>query len=99
MGEVRTPFPVFINEIIDDQKEYLNHFNYQWNTSQNNLKNKILGFLNTFTEDLSPALLYKSILKEIFNFSQVDERLDSKLNKIGFKESAVWNLRNLKFYF
>lgn len=92
LGEVRTPFPVFINEIIDDQKEYLNHFNYQWNTSQNNLKNKVLGFLNTFTEDLSPALLYKSILKEIFNFSQVDERLDSKLNKIGFKESAVWNL-------
>ena len=25
LGEVRTPFPVFINEIIDDQKEYLNH--------------------------------------------------------------------------
>jgi len=92
LGIVRSELPVFINEIIDDKKEYLNYFNTQWNFSSVDLKKDIISTLNSSNRDLPPSVIYKSILKEIFNFSQIDERLDSKLNKIGFKESAVWNL-------
>ena len=92
LGIVRSELPVFINEIIDDKKEYLNYFNTQWNFSSVDLKKDIISTLNSSNRDLPPSIIYKSILKEIFNFSQIDERLDSKLNKIGFKESAVWNL-------
>mgnify|MGYP001590374459 FL=1 len=92
LGIVRSELPVFINEIIDDKKEYLNYFNTQWNFSSVDLKKDIISTLNSSNRDLPPSVIYKSILKEIFNFSQIDERLDSKLNKIGFKKSAVWNL-------
>ena len=92
LGIVRSELPVFINEIIDDKKEYLNYFNTQWNFSSVDLKKDIISTLNSSNRDLPASIIYKSILKEIFNFSQIDERLDSKLNKIGFKESAVWNL-------
>lgn len=92
LGVVRSELPVFINEIIDDKKEYLNYFNTQWNFSSVDMKKDVISTLNSSNRDLPPSVIYKSILKEIFNFSQIDERLDSKLNKIGFKESAVWNL-------
>jgi len=47
------------------------------------LKKDIISTLNSSNRDLPPSIIYKSILKEIFNFSQIDERLDSRSLQYG----------------
>ena len=91
LGEIPSHFPIIINEIKDSENQYLNLFKQSWSVS-NDIKNPLLEKMSEMNKYQPPIFIYKSILKEIFNFSNLDERLDSKLNKIGFKESVVWNL-------
>jgi len=91
LGTIPSKFPVIINEIKDKDNQYLQLFKRNWNSSEE-IKKDIITHLIDLNEYQTPSRTYKSILKEIFDFSDLDERLDSKLNKIGFKESVVWNL-------
>ena len=91
LGTIQSKFPVIINEIRDSENQYLDLFKRIWNSSHE-IKKDLLTRLIQLNEYQTPSRTYKSILKEIFDFSDLDERLDSKLNKIGFKESVVWNL-------
>lgn len=91
LGTIPSKFPVIINEIKDKENQYLQLFKRNWNSSEE-IKKDIITHLIDLNEYQTPSRTYKSILKEIFDFSDLDERLDSKLNKIGFKESVVWNL-------
>ena len=91
LGTIPSKFPVIINEIKDKDNQYLQLFKRNWNSSEE-IKKDLITHLIDLNEYQTPSRTYKSILKEIFDFSDLDERLDSKLNKIGFKESVVWNL-------
>ena len=91
LGTIPSKFPVIINEIKDKDNQYLQLFKRNWNSSAE-IKKDLITHLIDLNEYQTPSRTYKSILKEIFDFSDLDERLDSKLNKIGFKESVVWNL-------
>lgn len=91
LGLIQSRFPLIINEIRDDENQYLELFNRSW-VSSKEIKKEVLNLLTHYNEYQVPSITYKSILKEIFNFTNLNERLDSKLNKIGFKESVVWNL-------
>jgi hypothetical protein len=91
LGTIPSKFPVLINEIKDKDNQYLQLFKRNWNSSEE-IKKDLITHLIDLNEYQTPSRTYKSILKEIFDFSDLDERLDSKLNKIGFKESVVWNL-------
>jgi len=92
LGDVPPSLPVFINEIHDENQDYLSLFKYQWNISPKDSTQGIIEILNSLNQDVPPSVIYRSILKEIFNLSNIDERVDSKLNQIGLKDSKVWNL-------
>jgi len=91
LGTIQSKIPVIINEIRDIDNQYLELFKRNWYSSKE-IKKDLITRLIQLNEYQIPSRTYKSILKEIFDFSDLDERLDSKLNKIGFKESVVWNL-------
>lgn len=91
LGTIQSTYPVIISEIKDSDNQYLNLFRQSWSVSKD-IKDSLIERLKELNRYQPPSFIYKSILKEIFDFTNLDERLDSKLNKIGFKESVVWNL-------
>jgi SNF2 family DNA or RNA helicase len=91
LGTTKSLHPVLINEIDDSNSEYLKYFKEIWDKSQV-VKTEVLKSLNDKNGYQKPSVVYKSILKETFGLNDINHRIDTKLNKIGFKDSVVWNL-------
>lgn len=92
LGIIASDKPVFINSFIDDKNQYLNLFNNTWNNSSHILNDTIIEILKKGTKNISGEAIYKYSIREIFQYSTFDERADEKLEKVGFKDSKVWNL-------
>ena len=92
LGVLPSQFPVFINSFEDSTNQYLELFKNSWSNSSLSLNDVVIEKLEKGTRDYTGEEIYKYCVREIFNYSTVNERADEKLEKIGFKESKIWSL-------
>lgn len=76
-------------ELKDEDNKYLTLFKDQWNQSKY-LKADIIKNFKDLNRDLPPSLVYKLIIREIFN--RINGSLNLKLDKIGLEDSEIWKL-------
>jgi len=92
LGTISSTELIMITAMSDATGQYLNHFNQAWEQSPTKLNNQISNFITKATKDYSGEVIYKYCLRHIFQYSTIDERADEKLQKVGFKNSKVWDL-------
>jgi SNF2 family DNA or RNA helicase len=92
LGEISSEFPVFINELEDTNNQYLSLFKNAWDNSKQLLNDAVIELLQKGTNNISGESIYKYSVREIFHYSTINERADEKLEKVGFKDSKVWDL-------
>lgn len=92
LGEIPSSLPVFINSFDDTSNQYLNLFNTSWEHSKQILNDEVVANLEKGTSSYSGESIYKYCIREIFQYSTIDERADEKLQKVGFKDSKVWSM-------
>ncbi len=92
LGTVTANQPVLINALEDVANQYLNLFNAAWGNSKQILNDVLLEHLQKGIQDYDAESIYKYSIREIFQYATVSERADQKLQKVGFKDSVVWQL-------
>jgi len=92
LGTLNNLEPIFINAINDTSGQYLQYFNTAWDRSSESLNPKLINAVSKATENLSGEQIYKYCLRHIFQYSTINERADEKLQKVGFKDTKVWDL-------
>ena len=92
LGTVSSTELIMITAMSDATGQYLNHFNQAWENSPNKLNSHISNLISKATKDYTGEEIYKYCLRHIFQYSTIDERADEKLQKVGFKDSKVWDL-------
>ena len=83
---------IMINAMSDASGQYLSYFDQVWQQSPTKLNSHITNLLSKATKDYTGEEIYKYCLRHIFQYSTIDERADEKLQKVGFKDSKVWDL-------
>lgn len=92
LGTVRSESQVFINAFEDDQNLFLQKFNHSWNNSKANISDAITQSLNLGLAERTPEAIYKYTIRELFEYSTINQRADEKLERVGFKNSKIWKL-------
>ncbi len=92
LGTVASTDLIMINAMSDASGQYLSLFNQVWEQSPNKLNSHVVNLIAKATKDYSGEEIYKYCLRHIFQYSTIDERADEKLQKVGFKDSKVWDL-------
>lgn len=75
-------------------KEYLNSFNEIWNNSDilKDVTDEVADYISDLYKENAPEFIYYVILYNIFNEFLLDVSEDDLANeKVGFKESVIWN--------
>jgi len=92
LGVLPSKFPVLINSFEDSNNTYLTLFNNSWDNSKQLLNDIVIEELQKGTSNFTGEAIYKYCMREIFQYSTINERADERLEKVGFKESKVWGL-------
>jgi len=92
LGILPSSTPILINAIEDLNNQYLVIFKNTWDNSTQILNDAIINLLNQGVKDFAGESIYKYSIREIFHYSTISERADEKLEKVGFKDSKVWNM-------
>jgi len=92
LGIVASEFPIFITLLDDIKNQYLSLFNNAWENSRKHLNDEVQQLLSKGTQSYSGEAIYKYCIREIFQYSTVNERADEKLQQVGFKDSKIWSL-------
>ncbi|MDO5970168.1 DEAD/DEAH box helicase [Flavivirga aquimarina] len=92
LGVLPSGIPIFINSFEDINNQYLSLFQNSWNNSTQSLNDLVLEKLEKGIRGYTGEEIYKYCIQEIFHYSTISERADEKLQKVGFKDSKVWNL-------
>jgi len=81
-----------IQEIEDENNQYLTLFKTSWENSKESIEHLIVQNLERAIRSYSGEEIYKYSIRNIFQYSTVNERADEKLKKVGFKDSKIWTL-------
>jgi hypothetical protein len=92
LGVLPSALPVFINSFDDPTNQYLGLFQNSWSNSNLSLNDTIIEELEKGTRNYSGEEIYKYSIREMFQYSTINERADEKLQKVGFKDSKIWSL-------
>lgn len=92
LGVLPSQFPVLINSFEDSGNTFLNLFNNSWENSSQSLNNMVIDELQKGTSNFTGEAIYKYCIREIFNYSTINERADEKLEKVGLKDSKIWSM-------
>lgn len=92
LGTIQSTEPIFISSLEDSSGQYLTYFKSAWDSSSEKLNYKVEEVLNKALKDYSGEEIYKYCLRHIFQYSTINERADEKLQKVGFKDSKIWEL-------
>ena len=92
LGSIKTKSPALIQEFEDEGSQYQKLFDQSWQHSSTALGQQVLPILENGAQYRSPQQLYKYAMREIFEYSTVSERADEKLQRVGFKDSKVWEM-------
>ena len=83
-----------INDNYDITKGYLDSFNEIWNNEDllKDVTDDVVDYISDLYKENSPEFIYYVILYNIFNEFLLDVSEDDLANeKVGFKESVIWN--------
>ena len=83
-----------IDDNYDITKQYLDSFNNIWNNSEflKDITDEVVDYISDLYKENSPEFLYYVILYNIFNEFLQDVSEDDLANeRVGFKESVIWN--------
>lgn len=83
-----------IDENYDFTKGYLDSFNQMWNNEEilKDITDEVVDYISDLYKENSPEFIYYVILYNIFNEFLLDVSEDDLANeKVGFKESVIWN--------
>lgn len=75
-------------------KDYLNSFNEIWNNEEilKDVTDEVVDYISDLYKENAPEFIYYVILYNIFNEFLLDVSEDDLANeKVGFKESVIWN--------
>lgn len=92
LGRVTAKSPIFITSFPDEQNQFLNLFNNSWDNSRANLNNLVISILERGAASFSAEAIYKYSIREIFQYSTINERADEKLERTGFKNTKIWSM-------
>lgn len=92
LGTLSNTASVLINSFEDVNGQFLQLFESAWENSPTILTDTISELLGKATNYQTPENIYKYCMREIFRYSTISERADEKLQKVGFKDSIVWNM-------
>jgi ERCC4-related helicase len=92
LGTVQSDDQVFINAFEDEQNLFLQKFNHSWNNSKASISDAIIQSLNLGLVERTPEAIYKYTIRELFEYSTINQRADEKLERVGFKNSKIWKL-------
>lgn len=92
LGTLPSEHPIFINAFEEAGEQYLSLFINSWENSGQILNDIIIELLQKGITNFSGEAIYKYCIREIFQYSTVNERADEKLEKVGFKDSKIWSL-------
>ena len=83
-----------IDDNYDITKGYLSSFNEIWNNEEllKDVTDDVVDYISDLYKENSPEFIYYVILYNIFNEFLLDVSEDDLANeKVGFKESVIWN--------
>lgn len=83
-----------IDDNYDITKGYLNSFNEIWNNEEilKDVTDDVVDYISDLYKENSPEFIYYVILYNIFNEFLLDISEDDLANeRVGFKESVIWN--------
>ena len=83
-----------IDKNYDFTKGYLDSFNQMWNNEEilKDITDEVVDYISDLYKENSPEFIYYVILYNIFNEFLLDVSEDDLANeKVGFKESVIWN--------
>lgn len=83
-----------IDDNYDITKGYINSFNEIWNNEEilKDVTDEVVDYISDLYKENSPEFIYYVILYNIFNEFLLDVSEDDLANeKVGFKESVIWN--------
>ena len=92
LGLINSNHPIYINEFIDEGDQFLNIFQAAWSKSNKELTQQVPQLIAKAFESNSPELIYKFTLNQIFQDKIINEISEQRLQKTGFKETAVWKM-------
>jgi hypothetical protein len=92
LGLLQSANPIIINTFEDSGDQYLNLFYQFWNNSNKDIKVQVEAIVEKACKHHSPDDLYKFTLYNIFHNATIDEVSEQRLNKIGFKNTLIWNM-------
>ncbi|MDR9442587.1 MAG: DEAD/DEAH box helicase, partial [Schleiferiaceae bacterium] len=92
LGTIEAPTPSLIQVFEDQQDQYKRLFEQSWQNSTTALGDQIQQIFENGAQYRTPQQLYKYAMREVFEYSTVSERADEKLQRVGFKDSKVWDM-------
>ncbi|MBO2546008.1 DEAD/DEAH box helicase family protein [Salegentibacter sp. BDJ18] len=92
LGITPTEESMFINSFEDTSHQFYNLFQNAWEHSLQVLNKTIEGKIEKGIKNFSGASIYKYCIREIFHYSTINERADQQLQKVGFKDTKIWDL-------
>jgi hypothetical protein len=92
LGVLNSEIPLCIVNINEPTNAFLPLFKNAWDTSKTVLNDTVKALLEKGTSNISPEAIYKYSIKEIFQYSTVNERADEKLERTGFKNTKIWSM-------
>lgn len=84
--------PIILTYLEDSEGQFYNLFDQYWNNSTRDIKTLVLESLLKAVKNYSPEFLYKFTLYHLFQNSTLNEESEQRIEKIGFKETKVWNM-------
>ena len=84
-----------IDNNFEFTKKYLESFNEMWNSEEllKDVTDDVIAYMADLYKENSPEFIYYVVLYNIFNGFLQDISEDDLANeKVGFKESAIWNI-------
>ncbi|MCM0666405.1 DEAD/DEAH box helicase [Flavobacterium tyrosinilyticum] len=92
LGVLNSEIPLCIVNINEPTNAFLPLFKNAWDSSKTVLNDNVKALLEKGTSNISPEAIYKYSIKEIFQYSTINERADEKLERTGFKNTKIWSM-------
>lgn len=92
LGKLPSPTPIILTSFEDQNEQFLKLFEQFWSVSPKDLKESLFGKIAEAFTDNTPEYLYKYTLYHIFKNSVINEENEERIEKIGFKQTLIWNM-------
>lgn len=92
LGVLPDNHSIAISVLPNADSSFLPIFNSSWSNSNEIITQQVIHKLQVGTKDYTGEEIYKYSIRQIFKYSAVDKRVAEKLEKVGFKDSKIWDM-------